>query len=237
MVFFSQRNGVGTLIVFDCLNHLAFSLPSLPQFLSSIITPNASLLACFHSDMPLPSNQSSYAPEILSLLTFLATTILTTYSLSHLLAQKSAQERSIAAPVFGLAEGIEGIIAGLGCNDSRGIVIDMEYRRKSGRGVKEVFWLPSNHGKLLDVDSARRKDRITLLNDHPLYKKMQHRPEENNEFDTTFNLSLTEKQRRDREGVVLPYFDAQRDEGVGEGGRILYDMGSEDDFDEEEDEI
>jgi elongator complex protein 5 len=40
---------------------------------------------------------------------------------------------------------------------------------------------------------------------------------------------------RDREGVVLPYFDAQK--GGGEGGRILYDMGEEDDFDEEEDEI
>jgi len=36
---------------------------------------------------------------------------------------------------------------------------------------------------------------------------------------------------------VLPYFDAQKGEGAGEGGRILYDMGSEDDFDEEEDEI
>jgi len=35
--------------------------------------------------------------------------------------------------------------------------------------------------------------------------------------------------------VVLPYFDAQK--GGGEGGRILYDMGEEDDFDEDEDEI
>ena len=54
-------------------------------------------------------------------------------------------------------------------------------------------------------------------------------------LDTTFELGLTEKQRRDREGVVLPYYDAQK--GGGEGGRILYDMGEEDDFDEEEDEI
>ena len=35
---------------------------------------------------------------------------------------------------------------------------------------------------------------------------------------------------------MLPYLDAQKGEG-GEGGRILYDMGAEDDFDEEEDEI
>jgi elongator complex protein 5 len=49
---------------------------------------------------------------------------------------------------------------------------------------------------------------------------------------------LTEKQRKDRDGVVLPYFDAQKGEG-GEGGRILYEMGAEDreDFDDEENEI
>jgi elongator complex protein 5 len=57
------------------------------------------------------------------------------------------------------------------------------------------------------------------------------------EMESTFNLGLTEKQRRDREGVVLPYFDALVDVGGGEGGRILYDMGREDDFDEEDDEI
>ncbi len=90
---------------------------------------------------------------------------------------------------------------------------------------------------------------VMLLDDHPLYASTlsvlgaavkDDQGEE--EVETTFNLSLTEKQKRDREGVVLPYFDAQRDGGAagpGEGGRILYDMGAEDreDFDDEEDEI
>lgn len=52
----------------------------------------------------------------------------------------------------------------------------------------------------------------------------------------TFSLSLTDKQKIDREGIVLPYFDAQK-EGGGMGGRILYVPGREDDWDEEEDEI
>ena len=57
-------------------------------------------------------------------------------------------------------------------------------------------------------------------------------------METTFSLGLTAKQRRDRDAVVLPYFDAQTDVGsAGEGGRILYEMGREDDFDDEEDEI
>jgi len=88
-----------------------------------------------------------------------------------------------------------------------------------------------------------------LLDDHPLYASTLsvlgvavNDGQGEEEVETTFNLSLTEKQKRDREGVVLPYFDAQRDGGAagpGEGGRILYDMGAEDreDFDDEEDEI
>lgn len=83
------------------------------------------------------------------------------------------------------------------------------------------------------------KEIVTLLDDHPLYRP----PEEPDmgagaeEPESTFDLRLTDRQRREREGVVLPYFDAQQGDGPGEGGRILYDMGEEDDFDEEEDEI
>jgi elongator complex protein 5 len=84
-----------------------------------------------------------------------------------------------------------------------------------------------------------------LLDEHPLYAPPslhQESDENEGEVETTFNLGLTEKQKRDREGVVLPYFDAQKDggaAGAGDGGRILYDMGVEDreDFDDEEDEI
>ncbi|RYP05561.1 hypothetical protein DL764_003738 [Monosporascus ibericus] len=85
--------------------------------------------------------------------------------------------------------------------------------------------------------------RICLLADHPAFADPgagagEGKGEDGEgEMETTFSLGLTEKQRRDREGVVLPYFDAQTDIGGGEGGRILYEMGREDDFDDEEDEI
>lgn len=77
---------------------------------------------------------------------------------------------------------------------------------------------------------------MILLEDHPLYRKQEEKEVQQDEgMDVSFELGLTERQRQAREGVVLPYFDAQK--GGGEGGRILYDMGEEDDFDEEEDEI
>lgn len=153
-------------------------------------------------------------------------------------------------PVFGLDEGREGLLISLrerdGNSDREGLVVEMEVRRKSGRGVREIFVLQPAESSSKASSLAQQLGTITLLDDHPSYAP----PEDispaagvqEEEVETTFNLGLTEKQRRDREGVVLPYFDAQKDgggQGPGEGGRILYDMGEEDreDFDDEEDEI
>ncbi|KAK4998289.1 hypothetical protein LTR28_013722, partial [Elasticomyces elasticus] len=137
---------------------------------------------------------------------------------------KSARERSLAEPVFGLEEGVEGVLQGLGSNDERGLVIEVEYRRKSGRGIKEWYFLPSLSARNATAakPATKPKEPVILLEDHPLYHRALEdvtRPGANDEsMDTTFDLGLTEKQRRDREGVVLPYFDAQK--GGGEGGRI-----------------
>lgn len=130
----------------------------------------------------------------------------------------------------------------LGANGADGLVLEMEHRRKSGRGVWEWYFLPlrtSTDSVATTTAFVKSRELVTLLEDHPQYAKTDESKggvdRAGAEAETTFELGLTEKQRLDREGVVLPYFDAQK--GGGEGGRILYDMGSEDDFDEEEDEI
>ena len=174
------------------------------------------------------------------MLTYLATTIITLHSFSHILAQKAARDRSLAAPVFGLEEEQDGVLLGRldkpsGHDASEGIVLELEHRRKSGRGVLEWYFLPPASR----YPPQYLKEIVMLLDDHPLYRPPQE-PDAGTgeeEPESTFELRLTERQRRDREGVVLPYFDAQQGDGPGEGGRILYDMGEEDDFDEEEDEI
>ena len=187
-------------------------------------------MAVYHQDVPLHVTGSSpYAPHPLVLLKFLATTVLCVHSLGQTIARKYAADKSLAEPVFGLMEEIEGVVKGMHGNDRRGVVLEVEHRRKSGRGITEWFFVPT--------DSA--KEKIVLLEDHPLYRQQPAEKDMRDEpdgIDATFDLGLTEKQRRDREGVVLPYFDAQKD-GGGVGGRILYDMGVEDDFDEEEDEV
>lgn len=199
--------------------------------------------------MPLAAAPPSHGhePEPLSVLRHLATAVVRVSSLHHAAAARRARDRSEQEPEFGLREGREGVLVGLRdpatatAADRDGVVLEMEMRRRSGRAVSERFVLAT--------------PGLVLLSDHPLFAAPSVSVAEgetpngdargeggsgrgaDGEMETTFNLGLTEKQRRDREGVVLPYFDAQTDIGGGEGGRILYEMGREDDFDDEEDEI
>ncbi|KAJ5936083.1 Histone acetylation protein 2 [Penicillium verhagenii] len=240
------------LIIIDAINPLLNSKnldPNfhLPSFLGAFITPTtpgavkseASLVVNYHQDISGCAPQNPYLPSPSSVLTYLATSIITLHSFSHILAQKAARDRSLAAPVFGLEEEQDGVLLGrldklVGTGAAEGIVLELEHRRKSGRGVLEWYLLPpASRYPVTQV-----KEIVTLLDDNILYNPpMESHFDVDEEPQSTFELGLTDRQRRDREGVVLPYFDAQHGDGPGEGGRILYDMGEEDDFDEEEDEI
>ncbi|KAL2373923.1 elongator complex protein 5 [Blastomyces gilchristii SLH14081] len=247
-----------SLVIIDSVNlmmsrkHVEDQEMNLAAYLSSFLGPpptspqsqhSTSLIAIYHQDIPTcPQKQVPYAPSPLSLLTYLATTILTVHCMSHILAEKVARDRSLMAPIFGLAEEADGVIIGRRTShskstddDSKGLVIEMEHRRKSGRGIVEWYYLPP----AAKIHRQQVKEVVILLDDHPLYRREEEQGVEKEgwEPESTFELGLTERQRLEREGVVLPYFDAQKGDGPGEGGRILYDMGEEDDFDEEEDEI
>ncbi|KAG9229141.1 Elongator complex protein 5 [Amylocarpus encephaloides] len=252
-----------SLLVLDSLTSLCtLHSAHLANFLSSLlISPQISLLATFHLDVPLPMDQNSYTPKALITLTYLSTSILSVSPLSHILAKKRARDRSLVEPDFALASQPEGALVGLSlcsslssghakgnANTDHGengaVVIHAELRRRSGRGIIEEFVLIPSPGNSATQCSA---PVVILLEEHPLYatpdlSNQGAAIEDEDNAETTFNLGLTEKQKRDRDGVVLPYFDAQKDgggSGAGEGGRILYDMGDEDreDFDDEEDEI
>ncbi|KAI0884432.1 histone acetylation protein 2 [Annulohypoxylon maeteangense] len=246
------------LIVIDALNPLAQALSSnLSLFLSSLITPLVSLVGVYHADVPLVFSPgwNEYEPHPLTTLTHLATAVLRVGSLYQAAERRRAENRSLPAPEWGLAEGREGVLIGLGggkgggSGDGDGFVLEMEMRRRSGRSVAEKFVLVPRAVQVqvrnagADGKGKIEASRLYLLSDHPAFRDPGDGEqggvagEGDGEMETTFNLGLTEKQRRDREGIVLPYFDAQKDIGAGEGGRILYEMGREDDFDDEEDEI
>lgn len=225
-------------------------------------------MGVYHADVPLVLGGSGggvgrgewneYEPHPLTTLCHLATAVLRVGSLYQAVERRKAENRSLPAPEWGLSEGREGVLIGLGGGKgwgSRegedGFVLEMEMRRRSGRSVAEKFVLvPRALQVSVPVQSANgngrgkmEASRLYLLSDHPAFRDPADDDqggaggEGDEEMETTFNLGLTEKQRKDREGIVLPYFDAQKDIGAGEGGRILYEMGREDDFDDEEDEI
>ncbi|EGO60575.1 hypothetical protein NEUTE1DRAFT_119733 [Neurospora tetrasperma FGSC 2508] len=231
----TATNSQKCLIVVDSLNPLASKQPHvLPLFFGSIINPFASLVAVYHNDVPLvlPRTVNEYEPHPLTLLSHMATAVFKVSSLYQAVETKRAQMRSLREPEWGLHEGREGVLVGLRTgHQPEGLVVEMEMRRRSGRAVAERFILSPSRGGA--------GASLSLLSDHPLFApaKDAEGGAEGEMADSTFNLGLTEKQRNDREGIVLPYFDAQTEVGGGEGGRILYDMGREDDFDEEEDEI
>ncbi|KAL7823866.1 Elongator complex protein 5 [Trichoderma gracile] len=228
------------VVFIDSLNSLSSTATqSLAVFLSSIITPVVSIVGVYHTDVPviLPKSSNEYEPHPFTLLCHLATAILTLSSLRQEIERQKARNRSVVEPEWGLKEHREGILIGLAekskSEDDAGVVISMELRRRSGRAVDEKFIL------LPAAAAKSRLGKLCLLTDHAMFRKPDAEREDEGEEqpESTFNLGLTEKQRKDREGIVLPYFDAQTDIGAGEGGRILYEMGREDDFDDEEDEI
>ncbi|KAF3069037.1 Elongator complex protein 5 [Daldinia childiae] len=242
------------LVVIDGVNGIASAAGShLSMFLSGLVTPAVSIVAVYHADVPLvlpPSSLGEYEPHPLTTLCHLATAVLRVGSLYQAVERRRARNRSLQEPEWGLAEGREGVLVGLGSAEKRaaageGLVLEMELRRRSGRAVAEKFVLVSQSAAAAAAvqDHKVQTSRLYLLSDHPAFRDPSDTDqggavdEGDGEMETTFNLGLTEKQRRDREGIVLPYFDAQTDIGAGEGGRILYEMGREDDFDDEEDEI
>jgi len=245
----TRRSPLEYLIIIDALNPLVSSGENthlLPAFFSEFINPIASLVAVYHTDVPVTRTRSEYDPHPLTLLSHLATAVFRISSLYETVEVKRAQSRSLPEPEFGLREGREGVLMGLkkGPQDTTsGVVIEMEMRRRSGRSVAEKFvLLPPSATAERKVGglAAGVSNNIILLSDHPLFAPTADGGGVEGEVDmtdTTFSLGLTEKQRKDREGIVLPYFDAQTDIGAGEGGRILYEMGREDDWDDDEDEI
>lgn len=103
------------------------------------------MVAVYHTDVPLSSSAlsatNSYLPSPLSLLSYLATTVITVHSLALLLAEKAARAKSLAAPAFGLTEDTEGVLIGLKPQglltvEEKGIVLQLDHRRKSGSTLR-----------------------------------------------------------------------------------------------------
>ena len=248
-----------TLLIIDTLHpliHHTLCDPtlSLPDLLTPLLGTRTALLATFHASVPVPVAEGSYQPSPRALLLFIATAIITLSPLSQTIAAAQAAARALPPPpARGLDEGVPGVLVGRGAQ-AGAVLLDVELRRKSGRAVAARFVMERPDNSVVDEKTGGAEPKFVLLEEHPAYRAAVASEDggkgkadasaagDGGWAGSTFELGLTEKQRRDREGVVLPYFDAQKGYAAGEpgeGGRILYQMGQEDmgDFDDEEDEI
>jgi len=119
-----------------------------------------------------------------------------------------------------------GVISAIASNCRESILVAIEYRKKSGRIVTERCVLKLEDGAIKSFEAQSTEGTL---------------PETNigMDFGTTFNLGMTQEQKRNKEIVVLPHFAAQspRDNGPRNkaGTEIEYTLDAEDDFDDEED--
>ncbi|ORY10250.1 Elongator subunit Iki1-domain-containing protein [Clohesyomyces aquaticus] len=234
-----------SLVIVDSLHDLFDNKGVDPCALVNLVNNTSSyIVGVHHQDFVAPITEP-YAIKSLDVAKHMATAILACKSLAHVLAAKAAKQRSLPEPTHGMLEDTEGIVQSITGNDRRGTVVEAEFRRVSGRPEFENFWVRRCLTSDFEQPPAGfpfgplKKEFVMCLDEFPLYSNQETVDKiltKHDETDMTFKLDLTMRQKEARDSVILPYFDAQSGEG-GEGGRILYDMGAEDDFDEEEDEI
>lgn len=153
-----------------------------------------------------------------------------------MLTQKKRADKALPPKRFawweeGEGEVEEGLVVPLGSNNLSEFVVDIEARRKSGRGVGGLVVMRKKGEEWVAEAVETVEGWKAEVN-----MKMDTNVEEEG-FSTTFDLSLTDEQKKKRDEVELPYFDAQKEGGDNRGGRIVYVPEKVDDWDEEEDEI
>ncbi|ORZ01593.1 Elongator complex protein 5 [Syncephalastrum racemosum] len=114
-------------------------------------------------------------------------------------------------------------------SNGRAAVCDIEWRRKSGKvqyATEGYAFIP---GKGLTVHTIQDEDE--QLQEDAMIVDKDTKPVENDPAaNLSFNLTLTETQRRAKDNVVLPYTQQQQ----GGGGQIYYEPDAGDDFDDED---
>ncbi|KAJ2889587.1 hypothetical protein GGI21_006515 [Coemansia aciculifera] len=142
--------------------------------------------------------------------------------------------------------------------DSRRGVLRLEHKRQSGKVCFEVATfeigdqlLPefssvnANSGTLasamnnLDLSSpleAQTSRGSTVEPALAAARPLQQQSQASSDpaANLSFNLNLTDKQRRDKAEVALPYLEARVADTAGGGGEIIYQLDEEDDWDEDD---
>jgi elongator complex protein 5 len=201
--------------------HLATILSSL----LAIHPGRVSVVALFHADIPL-LGYPAHLPVPETLLSFLATTLVRVRSTTHVQLEREAAQRARTSIIDLDMEGKDIFLPKVGCQDTQ-VFLQVEHRRRSGRGVHERCVLDTATSTILaESDVPALQQTITSAKEEA---------KDSLETDIPFKLSLSEKEKQDREEVMLPHFNMQDlPASEKQHGHIYYEPDSGDDFDAED---
>ncbi|EEQ37727.1 Elongator subunit Iki1 family protein [Clavispora lusitaniae] len=190
------------LVVVDSLNYIDAS--DMASFVSSIVSPQASVVACFHKNAPQP--QSPGFPGALPLLSYIAQAIF------EVAPAKIQDEEDLSSAIqrleFPIVESLNLPV----------FKLTLTNRRKSGKALVYQYIVDTNTHEYTVFKPSTEE----TVEDESLLKDL-----------TTFNLTTSTKQKLAREQVELPFMEAQTELGKY-GGAIVYEFEKDDDYDEED---
>ncbi|KAI8340070.1 Elongator complex protein 5 [Chlamydoabsidia padenii] len=235
------KKAPGCLIVVDALNPLAnmsfYKTYRFVKALESLTTETIRIIVGHHMDSRPTTTQQ--LPPLFDSLNRLASVIITLHQLKAPTAQTESQARLtgfVAQDTFSYLHITSNHL-------TRGGVGKIEWRRKSGK-----VWYETN-GFYMDTTTGRL---VVVLPSHLGVDDKKDQEEEDDDkveqaavdptANLSFNLTLTDEQRKTKENLVLPHFKAQQVEldGVSSpsftssGGSIYYEPDAADDFDDED---
>ncbi|KAK5808666.1 Elongator complex protein 5 [Linnemannia elongata] len=221
----SQRSNF--TIYFDSLSQfLIASVPdtfNLLRSITALLTDTSRIIAIHHEDIPdadsyLPNSSSK--PQASNSLAHIATTLITLKS-SEALRQDQEDFRK------GTVTAKEFCYLTVFGNAWDSAVCEVEHKRKSGKVAKETnaYHQGTPTGNLTVVNVW------DVVGDMPDIDKMDLEESQTSDpaANLSFNLNLTEEQRKAKNDTVLPYLKTQESTGA-----IYYEPDAADDFDDDD---
>lgn len=210
-------DGQKNVVFIDSLNQIPLDI--LSEFLISLLTPNATLVGIYNTslvhngDYARGKAVSSSYPNPLTLLSFFSTSKIKLVPAQKLSPQELEQQENE----------LDLLIPPLACNKAV-FNAELEHRRKSGRAMRASYKIDAGKHSIEYFVEKDAEAQDAPIEDPSALQGL-----------ATFNLSMTEEQKRAKEGVPLPFLQAQEvGNGGGSGGAIIYQFEKDDDYDEED---
>ncbi|KAI9146154.1 Elongator complex protein 5 [Paraphysoderma sedebokerense] len=221
-VFVDQINrcsGKFTFVI-DSLHNFLLGSPVVDVFrllknISSHISEPNTFLAVSPRDIFYPTqyNSTTTLPQLYHSLSYIFTTTITLHNSKVYLSPVYRQEDEMILESNSTNEGI----------------CVVEHKKKSGKILRETcLYRIDESQSLLSFQAIEESE-----GDSHVIEQLSVKDENDPTANLSFNLRLTDQQRKAKDNVVLPYLKAQESPNT-EDGAILYEPDIDDDFDDED---